>query len=158
MEIGEKPDVVMAEEGSGTGLKKKPGIVEAEEEVSGTVVQELSDDTVVFGGSRLIWKIIDPPLKVVAVSSEMALLVEEELTADGEAGLALSVAEAVEIEIVDLTESLLVKKESGILTQGGEYMFRGNWGNGRMSGLYKNNGLRAAVMSEALDKPVVLEG
>lgn len=100
----------MAEEGSGTGLEEKPGIVEAEEEVSRAVVQELSGDTVVFGDSRLIWKIIDPPPKVVAISPEMALVVEEELTADREAGLALSVAEAMEVEIIDLTESLLVEK------------------------------------------------
>lgn len=61
---GEKPEVVMAEKESGTGLEEKSGVIEAEE-VPGTVVQELSDDTVVFSDSRLIWNIVDPPLKLV---------------------------------------------------------------------------------------------
>lgn len=46
---GEKPEVVRAEEESGTGLEEKPGIAEAEEEAPGPRVWELLDDIVAFG-------------------------------------------------------------------------------------------------------------
>lgn len=61
-----------------------------------------------FGESRLIWKIVDPPLKVVAISLELTLAVEEEVRANGDSGLGLSVTEGMEVKKVDLTESLLV--------------------------------------------------
>lgn len=56
---------------------------------------KLSGDIVVFGDPVLLWKIVDPPLRVVAVGLEMTLVVEEKVRADGDAGLGLSVVEGM---------------------------------------------------------------
>lgn len=48
---------------------------------------------------------------MVAVGLEMTLTVEEKVRADGEAGLGLSEAEGMDVEIIGLAESLLVMKK-----------------------------------------------
>lgn len=89
---GEKSEVVMAEE-----VRDWPG-GEARDSwgwrSTDTVVLWLSDDT------EPLWKIVNPPLRVMAVSPEVSLVVEEKLKADG---LMLSVAEGMKVEIINLT-------------------------------------------------------
>lgn len=120
------------------------------------MVWELSDDIVVFGDPVLLWKIVDPPLRVVAVGLEMSLVVEEKVRADGDAGLGLSVEEGIEVEIVGLAESLLVMKRVKFSPKvvsicpetGGEK----EW-----MGLDEDNALRSSVVLGASDESIVLE-
>lgn len=118
------------------------------------MVWEVSDDIVAFGDPVLLWKIVDPLLRVVAIGLEMALVVEEKVRADGDARL--SVAEGIEVEIVGMADSLLVMKRVefspkvvGICSEAGS---EEEWME-----LDEDNALGSLVVLGASDESVLLE-
>lgn len=94
---------------------------------------------------------------MVAVGLDISLVVEVKVRADGDAGLGLSVAEGMEVEIVGLAETLLVMKKVEFSSKVVGICPEVAGGEEEWMGLDEDNGLRSSVVWGASDESVVLE-